>query len=1370
MAQLNDTMVQGDLRVTGKIYGTDNAIHLENANLAIPMLGNGDYVGSSGDFFIGSGSGKNLPDTTNNFNIHTTVAHFSGTTYRLSQIATPTSSSNPTGIYERGGVSTDGITWTFGGWLAVANSSHSHGNITTDGKIGSTANLPVVTGTSGAVTTGSWATSAADTGSSSSAGTANTFSRGDHTHKVAVATGDSAGQVKIAGQNASVNGWANKANLASPTFTGTPAAPTATAGTNTTQIATTAFVQTAVGNKLNSSGFVCGYCSTAAGTAQKDVTATNYSASTGNVIMVRFTNTNSAAGQIKLNAGGKNYPIVWNGTLTASGSTYALPAGTWPCYFDGAYWNIWTTGAYQFQKIYAKDIATDNTIVVGSTSPTYTELRDKLWNGQVTTYYARTLIGASSEILYMPLLHMPNSSSMDVGTIGFGTLHNGIFFYATYGVGNVWSSNTINILSPSSIEAGTDITVSTFGGTVTIGVDTTGTASGTNAFVEGNGTQASGNYSHAEGESSKATQSTAHAEGYNTTASGYNAHAEGNGTTASSGSTHAEGNGTKATSDSAHAEGRASEANGAHSHAEGYSTKANGIGSHAEGSLTKTFGVSAHSEGGGTAAVGKDSHAEGLNSTDACKVGTLSEAHTSQSSNTWHINGVNVSTTDVLVIPTSNGNKFISGILDILGGEIVTKKDLNETVAAGTSIIVISQGSAGDYSHSEGKYTFAYGEESHAEGYNTKAIGNNSHAEGELTQATEIGSHAEGYNSAAHGDYSHAEGNNTYANGKSSHSEGKNTWANYEASHAEGQASYANNIASHAEGDSTYANGLSSHSEGKNTSANAAYSHAEGQDTVASEACSHAEGYSTGAHGNNAHTEGYKTLATSSAAHAEGSETSAYFDSSHAEGRSSVCHAQQSHAEGFSTIAAAASAHSEGSYSTTVGVSSHAEGGVTIAGGKDAHAEGFNNDVLTTKTKAASSSGITTIDVETVTGIPTGMPWVVIPNIHFCSRLKRTMGTGGKTLELYDSLPDDVDTNSTVIITNSGAFGQASHTEGLSTRADDEAMHAAGKYNATFSGLARVTGWGTLSIRKDIEKLDTSGNLTLAGNIYANGNQQVSVSGHTHSASNITSGTFATARIPDLSANKITAGKFQGKVTLLADQYNDSLTAGALDANNSNIVKVNAIYTADTSDNASEGIHFYRDSTHVDTLWMNGGKLLFVPNRAIGTSTSVADSNRVLYASSGSNPFITANSDGVVSRWTAAEFMGNNGLRMGYSTTDPEASTTKACSMIIFRSAGDHTINVKSLQVGRVYFVGVGKGCFSGANGSEVSIKLYNDYGANVNLYVTESSTGTVVLQNTRSYILGAFRSPADNYYFGYTFIIARESNDGINILAAGYN
>jgi hypothetical protein len=43
-----------------------------------------------------------------------------------------------------------------------------------------------------------------------------------------------------------------KANIASPTFTGTPAAPTASTGTNTTQIATTAFVSTAVANLVDS--------------------------------------------------------------------------------------------------------------------------------------------------------------------------------------------------------------------------------------------------------------------------------------------------------------------------------------------------------------------------------------------------------------------------------------------------------------------------------------------------------------------------------------------------------------------------------------------------------------------------------------------------------------------------------------------------------------------------------------------------------------------------------------------------------------------------------------------------------------------------------------------------------------------------------------------------------------------------------------------------------------------------------------------------------------------------------------------------------------------------------------------------------------
>ncbi len=65
----------------------------------------------------------------------------------------------------------------------------------------------------------------------------------------------------------------NKANIASPTFTGTPKAPTAAAGTNTTQLATTAFVTTAVANAVSSAMTYKG-----AAAAYADITATAYKA------------------------------------------------------------------------------------------------------------------------------------------------------------------------------------------------------------------------------------------------------------------------------------------------------------------------------------------------------------------------------------------------------------------------------------------------------------------------------------------------------------------------------------------------------------------------------------------------------------------------------------------------------------------------------------------------------------------------------------------------------------------------------------------------------------------------------------------------------------------------------------------------------------------------------------------------------------------------------------------------------------------------------------------------------------------------------------------------------------------------------------
>lgn len=69
--------------------------------------------------------------------------------------------------------------------------------------------------------------------------------------------GDSLGGVKSGGDVSidstgvvTVGGLAQKAPINSPTFTGSPKAPTPTKGNNSTQIATTAFVTTAVGEAV----------------------------------------------------------------------------------------------------------------------------------------------------------------------------------------------------------------------------------------------------------------------------------------------------------------------------------------------------------------------------------------------------------------------------------------------------------------------------------------------------------------------------------------------------------------------------------------------------------------------------------------------------------------------------------------------------------------------------------------------------------------------------------------------------------------------------------------------------------------------------------------------------------------------------------------------------------------------------------------------------------------------------------------------------------------------------------------------------------------------------------------------------------------
>ena len=196
-----------------------------------------------------------------------------------------------------------------------------------------------------------------------------------------------------------------------------------------------------------------------------------------------------------------------------------------------------------------------------------------------------------------------------------------------------------------------------------------------------------------------------------------------------------------------------------------------------------------------------------------------------------------------------------------------------------------------------------------------------------------------------------------------------------------------------------------------------------------------------------------------------------------------------------------------------------------------------------------------------------------------------------------------------------------------------------GHSSSTYAGLnvSKIYGFGGMgwttpsSMAKNghLYSFDSSQNATFPAAITAT---SIKKSGGTSSQflkadGSVDSTTYAVAS----NYLALSGGTLTGTVTFNvgADGYADSYTSKGLNMGNSNITGVNSIYTADASDNASEGIHFYRDTTHVDTLWASGGELYFVPNRAIGTGTTAANSKKIIHSGNYTSYVNTTNFPGL---------------------------------------------------------------------------------------------------------------------------------------------
>lgn len=412
---------------------------------------------------------------------------------------------------------------------------------------------------------------------------------------------------------------------------------------------------------------------------------------------------------------------------------------------------------------------------------------------------------------------------------------------------------------------------------------------------------------------------------------------------------HAEGCGTIAAHDS--------------THAEGYGTIANGIYAKASGEKSYALGRASETTGRGTQALNEAEHASGRYNKSTSNVTQFSVGIGSDAEH--RANAYEV---------TTDGKMYVKGVGGY-DGTNVSDSSVDDLATA------ISQ--AGGVTQKEGERGYVLGNSSSATGLNSFAQGNGTYAIGNCSHAEGA---AECVNNSLSSDYTAGSqtmnlkyiayvGNIIIVDNQIAKilSVTKNSfdytiyldkpfasdisesttikiypcaYGNY--SHTEGFNSMASGESSHAEGYNTKAQGTASHAEGSGTKALGLESHAEGYDTYADGNYSHAEGADTQASGTYSHAEGSSSRATGASSHAEGANTYASGTRSHAEGYYSQAFGDCTHAEGFHTLARNTGEHACGTYNKStqdVTLFSIGNGYTGQQGAPDTHQNAFEVDV-----------------------------------------------------------------------------------------------------------------------------------------------------------------------------------------------------------------------------------------------------------------------------------------------------------------------------------------------------------------------------------------------------------------------------------------
>jgi hypothetical protein len=188
----------------------------------------------------------------------------------------------------------------------------------------------------------------------------------------------------------------------------------------------------------------------------------------------------------------------------------------------------------------------------------------------------------------------------------------------------------------------------------------------------------------------------------------------------------------------------------------------------------------------------------------------------------------------------------------------------------------------------------------------------------------------------------------------------------------------------------------------------------------------------------------------------------------------------------------------------------------------------------------------------------------------------------------------------------------------------------------------------------------------------------------------------------------LAGGNMTGPINLFASQFYESSGLFALNANNSDLIGLNALYFNDFADSPSEGINWYNTSTTWDSLWSASGVLYYTPNRTNNTSGT---SYTVYHSGNLTNPVTGTGNTNYLSKFTSnGSTIGNsivfdNGTNVGIGTATPASNA----ALTVIPLSTSFNIELSQTGVGALAYQIASTNNDFGAGGGKLVFTYGND-------------------------------------------------------------